>query len=132
VTVVLDLAIATLPAHQGRRAALFVVRPSRGAFTFLPLRFMDDTQNTIGLMELLDEISRDLDELRKKHAGDYGMKNLTMWWELERDRLLVRHDSARIIRRRRRLHGIRRTLALFAAASLTTVVVQTAIRLLVA
>ena len=92
---------------------------------------MHDASHTIGLTELLDEVGRDLDELRKRHPGDYSTKNLTMWWELERDRLLARHSPASVVRKMRRARGLKRSLALFTAGWLAMVVAQTAIRLLV-
>jgi hypothetical protein len=57
---------------------------------------MSEHQNIIGMADLLDEVSRDLDDFRKKHPGDYSV---TMWWELERERLLIRHKEARVVRR---------------------------------
>ncbi len=57
---------------------------------------MSDKQTIIGMTDLLDEVSRDLDDFRKKHASDYGVKNVTLWWELERERLLIRHKEARV------------------------------------
>lgn len=62
---------------------------------------MDDTRNTIGLSELLDEVGRDLAEFRRKHPGDYQLKNVTMWWELEQERLQVRHAGKHVRRPRR-------------------------------
>lgn len=60
---------------------------------------MNDTANIIGMTDLLDEVTRDLEDFRKKHASDYGVKNITMWWELERERLLLRHKETRVARR---------------------------------
>jgi hypothetical protein len=59
---------------------------------------MNGRDNIIGMTDLLDEVSRDLDDFRKKHASDYGVKNVTLWWELERERLLIRHKEARVAR----------------------------------
>jgi len=59
---------------------------------------MDATQNIIGMTDLLDEVSRDLEDFRRKHASDYSVKNVTMWWELEMERLLIRHKEARVAR----------------------------------
>ena len=38
---------------------------------------MQDATKTISLTDLLNEVDLDLDELRKKHASDYGVKNIT-------------------------------------------------------
>ncbi|HEX3151153.1 MAG TPA: hypothetical protein VHR66_23950 [Gemmataceae bacterium] len=54
---------------------------------------MSNTQDTIGLTQLLDEIDSDLADFRKKHPTDFGVKTTSMWWELERERLKVRHGS---------------------------------------
>ena len=59
---------------------------------------MNGRDNIIGMTDLLDEVSRDLDDFRKKHERDYGVKNVTLWWELERERLLIRHKEARVAR----------------------------------
>lgn len=60
---------------------------------------MSTIQNIIGMADLLDEVSRDLEDFRRKHATDYSVKNVTMWWELEKERLLFRHKEARVVRR---------------------------------
>jgi hypothetical protein len=91
---------------------------------------MDDTPHIIGLTALLDEVDRDLDDLRKKHPADYGLKNLTMWWDLERERLLARYSPASVVRKFRRARGLRRILGYFSAGWLAMIVVQTAIRVL--
>ena len=39
---------------------------------------MSETQNIIGMTDLLDEVSRDLEDFRKKHASDYSVKNVTI------------------------------------------------------
>jgi len=57
---------------------------------------MDDPHKTIGLAELLDEVSRDLDDYRKKHPSDYGLKGVTLWWDTEKERLSMRHGSATV------------------------------------
>jgi hypothetical protein len=90
---------------------------------------MEDKPHTIGLTDLLSEVDRDLEELRKKHPADYGMKNLGMWWELERERLLVRHGPATPVQQLRRARGVRRTLVLFTAGWLAMIVIQAALRL---
>jgi hypothetical protein len=88
---------------------------------------MDENAHTIGLVNLLDEVSRDLDDFRKKHQSDYGVKNVTLWWDLEKERLLVRHAPSGVVRtapgpRRRALERALRWLpaglaALFVAQS---------------
>jgi len=88
---------------------------------------MDNTSHIIGLTELLDEVNRDLDELVKKHAGDYSTRNITMWWDLERERLLVRHSPASLVRKFHRARGLKRILTYFSAGWLTMIVVQTAV-----
>ena len=92
---------------------------------------MDDKQETIGLTKLLDEVNRDLDDLRRKHPNDYSLKNLDLWWELERERVLTRHGPDGSVRRPRRIRGGARTLALFTAGWATMIVLQAAIRLVV-
>jgi hypothetical protein len=92
---------------------------------------MDDPQNTIGLADLLAEIDRDLDEFRRKHQTDYGVKNVTLWWELEKDRLTIRHGPALSVRKRQRLRGTRRWVALFLAGWLSVLALNVALRLLV-
>lgn len=59
---------------------------------------MSETNNIIGMLDLLDEVSRDLEDFRRKHTSDFGVKNITMWWELERERLAIRHKEARVAR----------------------------------
>jgi hypothetical protein len=89
---------------------------------------MDDTVQTIGMADLLDEVSRDLEDFRRKHASDYGVKNVTMWWELERERLLIRHKEARVARRfmsRRRVWMLAvGCIATFAAGALSTILIR--------
>ena len=89
---------------------------------------MDDTAKTIGMADLLDEVSRDLEDFRRKHASDYSVKNVTMWWELEKERLLIRHKEARVARRfvsRRRVWIlIVGCLATFAAGAMSTILIR--------
>ena len=95
-----------------------VQAPVFGAFGRLflfQLPIMDDKQEIIGLAALLDEVNRDIDELRKKHPGDYSVKNLTMWWELERERLVTRHSPASVVKKLRRVQGIKRMMIGFFA-----------------
>lgn len=77
---------------------------------------MDDRQKTIGLGELLDEASRDLDEYRKKHPNDYGVKGVTLWWDTEKERLTMRHGSATVLRQSRREVRMKRLAIWFLAA----------------
>lgn len=85
------------------------------ALLFLSLFIMDDKQNTIGLSDLLDEVGRDLEEFRKKHPTDYQLKTITMWWELERERLSVRHVGKRVLKKTsRRLIGYHGTFWILA------------------
>ncbi len=89
---------------------------------------MTDAHNIIGMADLLDEVSRDLEDFRRKHAGDYSVKNVTMWWELERERLLIRHKEARVARRfmsrRRAWLLVVGCIATFAAGALTTLIAR--------
>ena len=62
-------------------------------FVSVPKYVMADTKDSIGFTQLLDEIDSDLAEFRKKHPTDFGVKTTTLWWELERERLKVRHGS---------------------------------------
>ncbi len=91
---------------------------------------MDDKQHTIGMTDLLDEVSRDLDDFRKKHAGDYSVKNITLWWELERDRLVARHSPASVVKQLRRTQGLKLLIWFFAGWA-TMLAADTVIRLLV-
>jgi hypothetical protein len=92
---------------------------------------MDDAQPIIGLPELLSEIVRDLQDFRAKHQSDYGVKNITLWWELERERLTVRHGPGTSVRRLRVTAGARRLGACFLAGGLSLLALQVALRLLV-
>ena len=88
---------------------------------------MDD-KKTIGLAELLEEVDRDLDDFRKKHASDYSVKGVTLWWELERERLVLRHKDVRVARKslsgRRVWVFVAGCLATFIAGGLTTLLVR--------
>jgi len=89
---------------------------------------MDDKQQpTIGLADLLDEVHRDIDELRNKHPGDYSIRNITMWWALEQERLLTRHGPASVAKKLRRHPAFIRTLSWFLAGWLAMLAVQAAI-----
>ncbi|MBW3599741.1 MAG: hypothetical protein KY475_21030, partial [Planctomycetes bacterium] len=92
---------------------------------------MDNTQDTIGLTELLDEINRDIDQLRKKHPSDYNIKNITMWWELERERVLVRHGSLAAVKRLRTIKSMRRLMIAFFGGWLTMMAFSAAARLMI-
>lgn len=91
---------------------------------------MSDAQNTIGLSELLAEVDRDLDELRKKHPSDYGVKNTGLWWELEKERLITRHGAA-LVKRMHRIWDFKRTAVWFFAGWATMLAVNTILRLLI-
>lgn len=92
---------------------------------------MDDTQHTIGLTDLLAEVDRDLDNLRRKHPSDYGVKNTGLWWELERERLMTRHGPAALVKRIHRVRGVRRLMILFFAGWATAVATSAVMRLLI-
>lgn len=66
--------------------------PSGRLYPF-PHPIMEE-RRTIGLSELLDEIDRDLDDFRRKHQGDYSVKNITLWWQMQRERLTIRHSPS--------------------------------------
>ena len=93
---------------------------------------MDETQHTIGLTELLAEVDRDLEEFRKKHQSDYGVKNITLWWELERERLAVRHGPSLSVRRHRMTRRARGFGTTFLAGGLSMLAAQVTLRLLAA
>lgn len=92
---------------------------------------MDDTTKTIRLTDLLHEVDLDLDELRKKHSNDYGVKNITMWWELERDRLVTRHGANLAIRMIRRAHTVKRLMIYVFAGWVISTAVSAGLRLLI-
>lgn len=93
---------------------------------------MDDSRNdTIGLTKLLDEISLDLDELRKKHPSDYNVKNIGMWWELERERVMARHSPVSVVKKLRRIQHMKRLMTGFFAGWLAMIAVQAVARLLI-
>lgn len=87
---------------------------------------MDDKPEIMGMKDLLAEVDRDLDDFRRKHEKDYSVKGVTLWWELEKDRLLVRHKDARVARRhlssRRAWVFAAGCLAAFVLGALTTLV----------
>lgn len=82
---------------------------------------MEDSQRTIGLADLLAEITNDLDDFRKKHPTDFGVKNITMWWEMEHERILHRYQSFTLVKTIRRLQRYKGFLLwFFAGAALMT------------
>ncbi len=89
---------------------------------------MTEKQNIIGMTDLLDEVSQDLEDFRRKHASDYGVKNITLWWELERERLLVRHKDVRVARHyvpgRRFWRVVAACLATFTSGVLATLLLR--------
>ena len=60
---------------------------------------MDDKTKSIELGDLLDEIGNDIEELRKKNANDYTVRNMAMWWALEKSMLKIRHHPASVMKR---------------------------------
>lgn len=91
---------------------------------------MSDGKDTIGLAELLDEVSNDLAELRKKNPNDYSIKTVVMWWDLERDRLIARHLPNGIVKTIGRVKSMKRLLLRFSAGWLAMLVIDSAIRFL--
>ncbi len=91
---------------------------------------MSEEQKTIGLTELLDEVSRDLDEYRKKHPNDYGVKGVTLWWDTEKERLAMRHGSATLVKYSRREERMKRLAILFLVAWTITLSLNTVVSLL--
>lgn len=86
---------------------------------------MGDAQKTIGLNELLDEASRDLDDYRKKHPNDYGVKGVTLWWDTEKERLTMRHGFATVLKMSRREERMKRLAIWFLVAWTITLTVNT-------
>jgi hypothetical protein len=87
---------------------------------------MEQKHKTIGLSELLDEVSSDLAELRSKHASDYSLKNITIWWALEKERLAMRHNPASIVSKHA---GLLRRLSIgFVAGAVTMLAAIAVIR----
>lgn len=123
------LAIPSPRAIQGGVRGGVLVRFA--TLVLFPLPIMDDTQETIGLTELLEEVNRDLEELRKKHSSDYNIRNITMWWDLERERLSARHSPGSVVRKVRNTWAVRRMMTWFFAGWLTMLAIQTTIRLLI-
>ena len=91
---------------------------------------MNDQQQSIALSELLTEVDLDLDGFRKKHSTDFGVKNITMWWELEKERLLLRHGSVAAVRKVSRTHSFRRLMFGFLAGWIFSVALGVGTRLL--
>lgn len=91
---------------------------------------MSGTGDIIGIGELLDEVSRDLDDFRRKHPTDYGVKNITLWWDMEKERLLTRHGAAGVARTLRRMQGLKWFAACFALGCAATLAAAAGIRLL--
>ena len=92
---------------------------------------MEDFHKTIGLIELLDEVTHDIDELRKKHPNDYGVKNMTIWWDLEKERMLNRHGSYAVIKRLRQIKSMKRSMSLFFGGWISWIALSSVIRLLI-
>jgi hypothetical protein len=102
----------------------------QGAYISFPLLIMDDKQETIGLTALLDDIGNDLNELRKKHPSDYNIKNITMWWELERERVVSRYNPGMVVKKLRRIQSAKRLMVWFFAGWIMMLAVNATIRLL--
>lgn len=92
---------------------------------------MDEKHETIGLAELMEEIERDLDELRKKHSTDYNVKTITMWWQLKRERVMTRHASFSVVKKLRKAQTMKRLMVWFFAGWLTMLTAETIIKLVV-
>lgn len=91
---------------------------------------MSGAGDIIGIGELLDEVSRDLDDFRRKHPTDYGVKNVTLWWDMEKERLLTRHGAAGVARRLRLTQGLRWLAVWFALGCAATLAAAAGLRLL--
>jgi hypothetical protein len=91
---------------------------------------MEDEQHTIGLQDLLSQVDRDLDDFRRKHQSDYSTKNISLWWELERERILTRHVPSTLVKKLRQAEGLKRSLAFFAAGGITILLGEIALRLI--
>lgn len=112
--------------HSGKRERRCLV--PFGAFILFQLFIMDDKQKTIGLDELLDEVTRDLDELRKKNPNDYSVKNIMMWWSLEKATLVIRHSPASIVKKMHRKWTTKWVVIAFAAGFSVMLAMNAAIR----
>lgn len=60
---------------------------------------MDNKNSTVPLVTLLDEISNDLDELRKQNPTDHSFKGIAMFWNLERERVVARHNPQTAVKK---------------------------------
>lgn len=89
-----------------------------------PCSKMDSKQLTIGLQELLEEVDRDLDEFRKKHASDYSVKNITLWWGTEKERVLMRHEPDSVVKTIHELRRVKWFAAFFVAGQLVLLAAQ--------
>jgi hypothetical protein len=92
---------------------------------------MSNAQDTIGLTQLLDEVSADIDDLRKKNPSDYGVKNLIMWWSLERERIIIRHGSTAAVKRLLKIRSIKRVMLSFLAGCAAVIAATVMSRVLV-
>jgi hypothetical protein len=91
---------------------------------------MSDAKDTIGIAELLDEIARDLDDYRKKHPNDYSLKSVTLWWDMEKERLTMRHSPSTLVKKIRRVQGFKQVAIWFLAGGATMLAANTVINLL--
>ncbi|HEX3146814.1 MAG TPA: hypothetical protein VHR66_01860 [Gemmataceae bacterium] len=92
---------------------------------------MSDTQDTIGLTQLLDEVNNDIDDLRKKNPSDYGVKNIIMWWSLERERIVIRHGSTAAVKRLLKVRGLKRVMIAFVAGCAAVIAATVVSRVLI-
>lgn len=90
---------------------------------------MSSGKDTIGMADLLDEVSRDLDDFRRKHPGDYSVKNVTLWWEMEKERLTIRHGPATAVKTHG-VSGLKRTAIWFLVGVAITQALNLVTRLL--
>jgi hypothetical protein len=92
---------------------------------------MDEQQKTIGLTQLLDEVRRDLEELRRKNPNDYQIKNIVMWWDLEADRLLIRHGTSAILEQKIKVSAMKSLMGFFFAGLISSTILSAILRLLI-
>jgi hypothetical protein len=91
---------------------------------------MINKDDTIGIQELMDEIDKDVADYKARNAGDYSVKNVVMFWQLERERVLIRHLPATLVKKARRARSVRFWLGCFSAAWAALIAVQALIGLL--
>jgi hypothetical protein len=89
---------------------------------------MDNKQKPIGMKDLMDEVDRDLAALRAKNPQDYSLRPVSLWWQLERERLEMRHTPHAVVTMTHRLRGVKRMAAWFVAGQLVLLAAQAALR----